>query len=215
MKTLLSSFIPMKYFIVRNFVIRRGWDRRDKEINCQKKPVIHTRKHTTSWYMKTKEKDWENGAHWSLRLIPSSTFVKTPEHTNMSWKKQKQWVKPAWIQIPAPLCVHWIISGKRLHISESQEKPDLLSGLTRTTTGPGKSFYKRDSSWTRSSLILLHVLCAFSAFGSLYVSALYLSFFCIADSANTGFNILTPSVCIPSFLTSILPVTFQTSSSLR
>ena len=141
--------------------------------NFKKEPTIHIRKHACE--KKRKRLSDRSHTHWSLRLTPSSTDVKAPLHNTMCWKNQKQWVKPFWIEIPAPLHVHWMISSDWLNISESQGKPELLSRLTQTTTGSEFSFsfffYNQGISWTRSSLFFLCELYVFSVFGSLCLSS--------------------------------------------
>ena len=154
--------------------------------NFKKEPIIHIRKHACE--KKRKRLSDRSHTHWSLRLIPSSTYVKPPLHNTMCWKNQKQWVKPFWIEIPAPLRVHWMISSDWLNISESQGKPELLSRLTQTTTGSEFFFFflTIKASLGPEALSSSCVSCMFSLSLVLSVSLLYLHFLSIALSANTG-----------------------------
>lgn len=74
-------------------------------------------------------------------------------------------------------------------------------------------FYNQGIFWTRSSLILLYELCAFSVFGSLCLFSTY-------DSSAShflpiqGLSILTSSVFILFFLGSNLPCNFSDCCSL-
>lgn len=122
----LSSVIPMKYFIAEKTVVRGGWMEEIERhiLNRQKKAVILTGTHKTL----------SDRTPLSLRLIPSSTFVRfrnpAPCHSRSSGANQ-------------PFRISWIISGKQLYISEPQGKPDLWSGLIQTETGLEKSLYKQ------------------------------------------------------------------------
>ena len=165
-----------------------------------------------------KRKRLRDRAHWSLRLIPSSTFVKAPEHTNMSWKKQKQWIKPAWIQIPAPLCVHWIISGKRLQ-SLSLKKNQIYCQDWHGLQMGQENLSTREAALGPGPLSSSCMCCALSLPLVLSMSLLYISLSSASQilptRGSTSVHIFTPSVCIPSFLTSILPCDFSKQQFLE
>ena len=74
-------------------------------------------------------------------------------------------------------------------------------------------FYNQGIFWTRSSLIPLYELCAFSVFGSLCLFSTYDSW-ASHFLPIQGLSILTSSVFIPFFLGSNLPCNFSDCCSL-
>lgn len=149
-------------------------------LNCKKKPLIHVHKHT-SWNMK-KKKRLSDIAHCSLKLMPYSTFIKTPEHIDCLLEKAK---------VVDQATLDWNTCSSPHSLNNfSQAAWDLwVSRKTRSIVRIDMDYNRARKIFLQTRHLLDHVLSHPPAwamcfvFASLCLSALLL--FCIADAANT------------------------------
>lgn len=167
-------------------------------LNCKKKPLIHVHKHT-SWNMK-KKKRLSDIAHCSLKLMPYSTFIKTPEHIDCLLEKAK---------VVDQATLDWNTCSSPHSLNNfSQAAWDLwVSRKTRSIVRIDMDYNRARKIFLQTRHLLDQVLSHPPAWAMCFVfasvSLLYFSS-ALQMLPTQRLNVFTPPVCITSILASIL-----------